>query len=176
MKLKVFITPIVTILFLGITSFSQDAVPDLSYSIVASKNGVKHFYKPGDRVLIKYKDSDYTKKMRGFYSGESGGNLVMKRKKKGIAQSIIAVDSIIILRRIHPVKRMVYAVIGTSVVGGGAAILENGGDSPGSAMKGAFIIPVIAVGVFFICAVPVTLIVERINERKRSAGWQFELQ
>lgn len=78
-----------------------------------------------------------------------------------------------IVKRIRPNRRIIYGVIGTTLVGAGAAIIGTGGTSPASAMKDALIIPVIGVGVYFLYAVPASLLFEKINEKKRSKGWKF---
>ena len=176
MKINYRLASVFFFLVLSDISFSQNTIPDLSYSIVASKNGMENYYKPGTQLLIKYKDNSGERKIRGFYSGESGGDIVIKHRKKDVAKTVIIVDSITVLRRIKPGKRIFYGAIGTLLVGGGAALLDNEGNTPGSAMRGALIIPVIAVGVFIICAVPVTIIVEKVNEKKCINGWKFKLQ
>jgi len=96
-----------------------------------------------------------------------------KRSKK---RTIIPVNDITLLKKINTGKKIIYGAIGTVLVAGGAAIIDDGGNSPGNAMKDALLIPVIGTGVYFLCAVPVLLLIEKFNEKKRRRGWIFHLK
>ncbi len=70
---------------------------------------------------------------------------------------IILPENILLLRKIKSGSRIIYAGIGTALAAGGAAIVNNGNNTPGSAMRNALIIPIIGVGLYFLCAVHVSL-------------------
>ena len=56
------------------------------------------------------------------------------------------------------------------------AVLNNNDNTPGSARRDALIIPVIGVGVYFLCAIPVSLFIEKIGEKKKANGWVFKIE
>lgn len=155
-------------------SFSQDTALRSTSVLVASRNGAEEVYTIGTKLVLKYKDSLSVKRIRGVFSGSFEGKVLITKGNKN-NKVLISVDSIILLRKIHPIRRIVFAAIGTALIGGGAAILDNGGDTPGSAIGGAFIIPVIGLGVLFVYTVPASLILEKINENRKSRGWKFSL-
>jgi hypothetical protein len=55
------------------------------------------------------------------------------------------------------------------------AVLNNNDNTPDSAMRDALIIPVIGVGVYFLCVIPVSLFIEKMGEKKKANGWVLKL-
>lgn len=171
---KYFLFPLLLLCFIHFL-FAQDTSLIKSANVlIASRNGAEEVYTIGTKVVLKYKDSLSIKKIRGIFSESFEGKVLITKGNKN-NKVIISVDSIIMLRKIHPIRRIVFAAIGTALIAGGGVILDNGGSSPGSAIRGAFIIPVIGAGVCFIFAVPGSLVLEKINENRKSRGWNFSL-
>lgn len=168
----------IALLFLSFTisSYAQDSIPNVSYTIVASKNGIEKLYKPGTQLFLKYDKGSLLQKVRGFFSGVIDSNIVITHKKKSKGRILIPVEDIILLRKINPGKRIIYGAIGTVLVGGGAAIIDKAGNTPGTAMGGALLIPVIGAGVYFLCAVPVSLLLEKMFEKKVKNGWALSIE
>lgn len=150
--------------------------PDLAYFIVASKNGTERNYKTGKRFLIKYKSGSSAQKTRVFFAGVSEGKIAMLPKTTSNEVVLIPPDSILLLRRIRPTQRIIYAAAGITLIGTGTAILDNVGNASGNSGAAVLIIPVIGAEVYFLCAVPVSLFFEKIFEKKRSSGWTFSIQ
>lgn len=169
---KYFLFPLLALCFISF-SFAQDTPLQSTPILIASRNGAEEVYTIGTKLVLKYKDSLSVKRIRGVFSGSWGEKILITKGNRNKYE--VFVDSIVMLRKIHPIRRIVFAAIGTALIGGGAAILDNGGDSPSSAIKGAFIIPFIGIGVYFICAVPASLILEKVNENRKSRGWKFSL-
>jgi hypothetical protein len=165
-------------LFLGVTfSYAQKDNPsDFSYVLLASKNGTKRIYKPGIRVLIKYASDSAEKKVRGYFAGVQDGKFAVIRKREAMEPILVPVESIMLLRKIRPGQRIFYAAAGVTLISIGAAIIDKAGDSSGSAWAGAIIIPAIGAGVYFLCAVPISHLFERINEKRANRGWTFSIR
>jgi hypothetical protein len=165
------------LLFLSVSFslFAQDSIPDFSYALIASKNGFEKVYRPGTRLVLKYGNSS-PKKVRGIFAGVMDGKIVITRKKKSKEKNLIPVEDILLVRKINPGKRIIFGAIGTVLVAGGASVLEDTDNSPGAAWTGALVIPFIGVGVYFLCVVPVSLMIEKAGEKKRSSGWSFRVQ
>ena len=156
--------------------FGQDTLPNLNVSLIASRNGNLTSYEGGARLMIKHKSGSSTERVRGTFAGAFNKSIAIAKKQGGIRSiTSIAIEDILMVRKINPRKRLAFGIIGTMLVGGGAAILESTGDSPGKAMGGALVIPVIGVGSYVLFAVPVTLLIEKLNEKKAESGWKFEL-
>jgi hypothetical protein len=159
----------------SLSSTAQDTLPHLGYRFVALRNSERAFYKTGTRLVIKYTDGSSTQRLRGAFAGVMNGSIAIGARGGSKSMTVIPVEDISMVRKVHPQRRVAFAIIGTVLVGGGTAILESGGNSPGSAMRGALIIPVIGIGSYLLFAVPITLIAEKLNEKKRKNGWKFEL-
>src|ERR1044071_1588200 len=155
---------------------AQDSIPDFSYRLITLKNGIEKLYKPGTRLFLKYGNGSSPQKIRGIFAGVMDGKIAIIRKKKSKEQILIPVEDIILVRKIHPGKRIIFGAIGAVLITGGAAIIENTEDSPGGAWTAALVIPVIGAGVYFLCVVPASLVLEKLSEKKRSDGWSFRVQ
>lgn len=169
---KYFLFPLLALCFINF-SFAQDISLRSKAILIASRNGAEEVYTIGTKLVLKYKDSLSVKRIRGRFSGSWENKILITKGNRNKYE--VFVDSIVMLRKIHPIRRIVFAAIGTALIGGGAAILDKGGDSPSSAIRGAFIIPVIAIGVLFVYTVPASLILEKVNENRKIRGWKFSL-
>jgi hypothetical protein len=174
--MKVNLLFILVTLVTFLSAVGQQALPDLSYSLIASKNRNEAWYNAGMRLCVKYKNPASVKRVKGIFAGVSDGEILVARKKKSEEGVLVPVEEIIAVRKINPRKRIVYGTIGALLVGGGGAIIDKGGNTPGSAMKGAFIIPLIGVGSYFLAAIPVSMLLDKAGEKKRSSGWEFQLR
>jgi hypothetical protein len=172
MKYQLIILSVLLSLSVAVTSSAQGVAP----ALVASKNGYEKRYRPGTRLCIKYGNDSSTQKTRGIFTDVVDGKIVIAFKKKSKVQVVIPVEDITMLRKIKPGKRILYAAAGTALVAGGAAVIEQSGNSAGSGMATALVIPVIGAGVYTLCAVPVSLLFEKMGEKKRSSGWSFSVQ
>lgn len=166
------------IVFLAVTifyvkSYAQDTTNVIFKNFVASKSSERKLYPIGTRLFIRYTNERSTNKLRGIIAGLNKTKIFIKQGKKDSLISINIID-ITLVRKIDPRGRIILGIVGTALVGGGAAFIDDGGNSPGSAMRDALIIPIIGVGSFCLHAVPITLFIEKIDERRRSNGWIFQ--
>jgi|GEM_PF-5133911 len=150
--------------------------PDLTYVIVASRNGIEQEYKTGTRFLIKFKSDSSIQKTRGFFAGVSEGKIVMLPKKTSNEVVLIPPDSVLLLRRIRPTQRIGYAATGITLIGVGAAVLNRAANTSGSTGAAVLVIPVIGAGVYFLCVIPITLVIEKLYEKKKTNGWTFSIR
>ncbi len=158
----------------GTSVFAQiTEQPDLAYVIVASKNGIERKYKAGTRLLIKYNNGNSKQKARGYFAGVEEEKIAIFSKKATGKAILISPDSVLLLRKIRPTQRIIFATIGMTLIGGGAAILDKASNTSGNSGAAVLIIPVIGAGVYFLWAVPVSLLIEKINEKKKDKGWTF---
>lgn len=159
----------VILFFNSFSSFAQ------KNKLVANRNRESESYKIGEKVVIKFEKDGDIERTRGVILNISEANFTVGNKR-GTKQTLIPVENISLIRKINPFQRIIYGVIGTAMISGGAALIDSGGDSPGSAMRGALLIPVVGVGVYVLGAIPVSIIVERLFEKKRDSGWKFSVQ
>ncbi|MDB5232585.1 MAG: hypothetical protein JWN76_3390 [Chitinophagaceae bacterium] len=167
------LTILTVLLFINSSLSAQDGIPHYSHTIIASKNGIEKIYKLGSRLFITYQNGSDQQKLRGYFTGVTNGKIAIARKKKTSEEILIPVENITVLRKINPGKRIIYGAVGTALVAGGAAIINKRSNSPGAGMRDALIIPIIGVGVYSLCVVPATLLLEKLSEKKRSSGWTF---
>jgi hypothetical protein len=156
--------------------YCQSAVPDLSYSISATKNGDSRSYKPGTPLFLKYNVDNSVTKARGYYLGTINDSVFIGKKRNKKSIQLIHINDILVLRKINPRKRIILGAIGTTLVAGGAVLAERTGNSPGGAMATALLIPVIGAGSYMVFAIPVTLLMENFSEKRKANGWQFILK
>ena len=154
---------------------AQPATPDLSYELVALQKGAETTYRPGARLFLKYNNDHSTKTCRGTFAGIKDGGIVITNKRK-TAEILILPQDITLLRRIRPGSRLIFGGIGTAMLIGGTAGLDNGGSNHVSSLRTAGAIAFIGTGVFVLLAIPVTLFVEKISEKKIVNGWKFEVR
>jgi hypothetical protein len=169
------------IVFLAVTifqtqSFAQDAANGTFSNLAASKNGNRERYPIGTRLLIRYASDNSEKKVRGTIAGLSSTEIFIQPKKKEDSLIKLNINGITLVRKINPKRKKIYGIVGTVLVAGGIAIVGSGGDSPGSAMKGALAIPLIGAGSYFLFAIPITLLIEKAREKRSSNGWKFQSQ
>lgn len=145
-----------------------------NYAIIASKNGSERIYKPGTRFFIKHSIDHSTQKVRGYFAGVAEGKIAILSKKRAKETMLICADSILLLRKIRPGSRILFSSIGAALIGGGAAILDNASGANSGA--GVLVIPVIGAGVYFLCAVPISLMIEKVNEKTIAKEWKFEIR
>ena len=148
--------------------FAQIYKPDSSNTLIAAKNNFQKVYKPGTKFYLKFRNDSSVQKCRGVFTGITNGEINITHKKE--KTFLILPENILLLRKIKPGSRIIYAGIGTALVTAGAAVLNNDDETSGSAMRGALIIPVIGVGVYFLCAIPVSLLIEKLGEKKKADG------
>lgn len=160
----------------AISSSAQHNAGDLSYTLIASRNTIQKIYSPGSRFFLKYTNHASMHHCRGVFTGITDDKIVITTNKRKRENILIAPGDIILLRKIKPGKRILYGGIGTALVAGGAALINNAGDTPGSAIGGAIVIPFIGAGVFFLGAIPVMLLVEKLNEKNTANGWKFTIE
>lgn len=144
-----------------IPAFAQTTEPSgFSYAIVAGKNGIERRYNVGSKILLKFTSDSSIQKARGYFAGITNGKIAILSKKISKEAALISADSILLLRRIRPTQRIIYAAGGVTLIGTGAAILDKAGNTSGNSGAAVLIIPVIGAGVYFLCAVPVSLFFE----------------
>lgn len=153
-----------------------DDVTDLSYAIVASKKGVERKYKSGSRLLIKYSNGHSAQKARGYFAGVEDGKIMMLSKKSARVYPSISPDSILLIRRIRPTQRIIFAAAGLTLIGTGTVVLDNASNSSGISGAAVLVIPVIGAGVYFLYAVPISLLIEKLNEKKKIKGWTYSIE
>ena len=174
---------VLNILLLGMISLLQpghafaqaESRPDLSYRIVASRFGQDVYYSPGTRLCIKYKRGQSEIKERGYFAGVLNDKIILTPDKVGSYRIAIPPEDIIYLRKIRPLKRVIAGASGVAMITGGLLVFESivsSSQTMGAALIG---FPLVIAGVVFIYYVPVSLIFEKINERKRINGWEFRL-
>jgi hypothetical protein len=154
--------------------FAQTHKPD-SYKLVAAKGNFQKVYTIGTKFFLKFYSDSSIQKCRGVFTGLTNDEIIITAHKKGKAFLILP-DNILLLRKIKPGSRIIYAAIGTALVAGGSAVINNENNTPGAAMRDALIIPVIGAGVYFLCAIPVSLFLEKIGEKKKAMGWVFKIE
>jgi hypothetical protein len=160
------------VLFLFFNSFNLFAQNN---NLFAKRNRESEAYKIGEKVLIKFDTEGKIEKTRGIILEISEAKITFGNKR-GTKHISIPIENISLLRRINPTNRIIYGILGTALISGGAALIDSGGDTPGSAMRGALLIPVVGVGVYILGAIPVSIIIERLSEKKRDSGWKFSVQ
>jgi hypothetical protein len=163
------------LLFFSISLSAQPAGPDLTYELVASQKGTETTYKPGSKLFLKYNNDHSAKKCRGIFAGIKDGEIVIMNKRKDTEILILPRD-ITLLRRIRPGSRLILGGIGTAMVVGGTAGVDNAGSTHASSLRSAGAIAFVGVGVFVLLAIPVTLFVEKVSEKKIVNGWKFEVR
>lgn len=150
-------------------------IPDRSYRIVAARYGKDVYYKPGTRLCVKYKRGNDEVKERGFFAGALDEKIILTPDKAGSYRISINPDDIIYIRKIKPLNRIIAGAAGTVMFAGGLLLLTSG-TSSAEALGAALIgIPLMALGYVVLYYIPITLIIEKINEKKRSKGWDFRL-
>ena len=160
--------------FLTAVLFAQTHKPDYSYKLIAAKNNFQKVYTTGTKFCLKFYNDSSVQTCRGVFTGITNGEIIITTHKK--EKLFISPESILLLRKVKPGSRIIYAGIGTALVAGGVAVLNNNDNTPGSARRDALIIPVIGVGVYFLCAIPVSLVIEKIGEKKKANGWIFKIE
>ncbi|MBI5372101.1 MAG: hypothetical protein HZA79_08755 [Sphingobacteriales bacterium] len=166
---------IVTLVFV-LSGSSVFAQPDLAYVIVAGKNGSERKYEAGERLFIKYNGSHSIQKARGYFAGVTDGKIAILSKRTSGETALISADSILLLRKIRPGQRVFFAATGIALTGGGAVLLDRASNTSGNSGATILVIPVIGAGVYFLWAIPVSLLVEKLNEKRKSKGWAFSIR
>jgi len=146
------------------------------YVIVARKKEIVKTYKPGTKLFLSYFDRSGVQKIKGYLSRAIDNNITILPRKKSNEEVTIAVDSIVVLRKIKPSQRISFSVIGSILIGTGAILMDKAGDSPSGAMGSALLIPVIGAGVYFLFSIPFSLMIEKVSERKKKDGWEFSIR
>jgi hypothetical protein len=172
-KRKVFL--VFFLCLVTVVLFAQTDNTDSSYKLVAVKNNFQKVYATGIKFFLKFHNDSSVQKCRGVFTGITNGGIIITTHKKG-KTFLILPENILLLRKIKPGSRIIYAGIGTALTVGGAAVINSKDNTPGSAMRDALIIPVIGAGVYFLCAIPVSLLIEKIGEKKKVNGWIFKIE
>lgn len=153
--------------------FSQAGDIDRNVRLIASRYGVEHPYKTGYRLCIKYQKDNREVKVRGFFSGATDGNIILRPNKTVDYNIIIHPEDIIYVRRIKPLNRVIAGSGALALMGAGVLIIESAANGMAAGLAG---IPLAAVGYVLLYYIPVSLIIEKIMEKKRSHGWKFQLR
>lgn len=169
-----YISLFIAVLFVPFCILAQKTEPKKYSSFIALKKGNSDIYEIGTKLLIKYSNDSLTDKVRGELAGVSEDAIFIKQSNKRDKIIKVALSDITLVKKIHPMQKIVFGIVGTTLTVGGVAVLDNGGSSPGSAMRGALLIPFIGAGVYCLLTVPATLCIEKINERKKKNGWIFQ--
>jgi hypothetical protein len=154
---------------------AQVTLPHLNSNFIALRNSEHVFYKVGKRLAIEYNIDSFTQRVKGMLAGAKNGSIMIGAKGVNKSTAVIPIADISMVRKVHPQRRVAFGIIGTALVAGGTAILGSAGNSPGSAMRNALVIPIIGIGSYFLFAVPVSLMVEKLSEKKQKNGWKFEI-
>lgn len=149
--------------------------PDRTYNIVAARYGKEVYFKPGTRLCIKYKRGNNEVKERGFFAGALDEKIILTPDKIGSYRMSIDPGEIIYIRKIRPLNRIIAGAAGTVVFAGGLLLIEYAAGASGAFTAALIGIPLVAVGYVMLYYIPITLILEKINEKKRSKGWEFRL-
>lgn len=155
------------------SAFTQSIDTGSSYVLVATNNASHNVYKQGARFFIRYSNGETGKKVRGVLTGFSDTEIVISTFSDLNNKTTIPIDSITKLRRINPRARLAFGIAGTALISVGAAVINN---SSGSGFKDALIIPVIGAGSFLLYVVPISLLIEKLNEKTKTGGWTFSIE
>ncbi|MEO7444898.1 MAG: hypothetical protein ABIT96_05980 [Ferruginibacter sp.] len=147
-------------------------VPNNHTSLIARKDGKTKVYRPGTHIYIRYSTDSTEIYNRGYIKGSVDDKLIITQKLKSDQRIFINAEDILVIRKIRPGKRIFFASLGAILVGAGAAYANQA--SSGWAF--VIVVPLIGAGSYMIMVTPVSLLLEKIAEKKVSKGWQFSLQ
>ena len=155
--------------------FAQNFKLDSSYKLIAVKDNFRKTFRTGTKFFVKFYNDSSVQKYRGVFTGITNDKIIITTHKKEKVLLILP-ENILLLRKIKPVSRIIYAGVGTILVTSGAIVLNNSGNTPASAIQGAFLIPVIGIGTYFLFAIPASLLIEKLGEKKKVDGWAFKIE
>ena len=145
------------------------------YTLKAIRNYESEIFNLNQKVVVKFKKGADIVRRRGIIVDINDSAIVVGNKKRS-SETFIEIEDIFLLRKINPNKRTILGITSITLIGGAASLIDSGGDSPGSAMRGAFLIPIVGIGVYALGAIPITIIIERLFEKKTASGWKFIVQ
>ena len=171
--MKIYTLALLALILLSMNIAAQDTTSHFYSGLMASNYETEHMYKPGTRLLIKYGNENALNKQKGILTGISATGIALKRRKNSDELTVIRFDDMAVVKKVHPQRTIIFAAVGTALVTGGAIIIDGAGNTPGSTLRAALAIPLIGVGTYLVCSIPVSLLIDKFSERKRSSGWKF---
>lgn len=172
-RLKKLIAVLFAIALFCLNTSAQDASTVTNTHFAAIRKGTLKLYPIGKRFLIKYTDESSTNKIRGILTEVNETEIFVKTNRKHDRPISIEIDEITLVRKINPKRKIIWGMVGTAMVAGGVAKMNSQGNSQ-NGMSGAMAIPILAVGSYIVAAIPVALLIEKMNERRSSKGWKFQ--
>jgi hypothetical protein len=159
-------------LFLSIIIFAQSTIQ--KKKLVATRQSRVVTITEGKKYLVKYQEAGEKKKTKLFFIGFSGDSILLT-SRNGKKEQVVPVSSIQSMKRVNSSFRIIVGSIGVAGVAGGAAILENGGKG-GTGWNTILAIPLVGIATYAIVAVPVSLLLDKLGEKRVNEGWSFRIQ
>jgi hypothetical protein len=173
-RLKKLIAVLFAIALFCLNTSAQDASTVTNTHFAAIRKGTLKLYPIGKRFLIKYTDESSTNKIRGILTEVNETEIFVKINRKHDRPISIEIDEITLVRKINPKRKIIWGMVGTAMVAGGAAIAESQGNSQKEMSGGLMGYPIAGMGAYIVAAIPVALLIEKLNERRSSKGWKFQ--
>jgi len=168
-----------SLIFLSEKSLAQEKFPDASYRLIAERYGVEKIYMPGKKLFVQFQTGNGMNegiKARGFFAGSLRDSIVLGRQKDAWDRVLIDPESVVSVRRIRPTSRIIVGCGGLLLMTAGIVLLERGFDKDASGLSPILIgAPLLFAGTYMTFYVPISLIVEKLSEKKRRKGWTFLL-
>ncbi len=150
-------------------------------TLIATRNNVDNEYSVNTRFTVHYNDNKEIKKVKGYFKGAIGDSLIQFTKKLKSADTFtIALHKIEILKKTSTIKRLKFtaAFVGLGLSG---ALLADALSSKDTASIGKhnfsyiYAIPILGGALYYLYAIPATLITDKLNEHKKINNWTFRI-
>lgn len=173
MKIYRFLIFLILLTNSEIASAQNSSGVGFTHVISATKDEKGRIYRPGTRLYVKYGPNSSV--IRGIFAGVSDTSIIIGRRRISSEEVYISIDEIRTIRRNRPTQRIIAGILGTALMAGGIALVEDGSESDANGMRNAVGIVVIGTGVYFLLTIPISILFEKAEQKSRDKGWKFRL-
>ena len=155
-----------------VSVMAQDTSGKMTMALVAERGKQKRMYAEGAHCMLHYRAEGGIHRARGRMHVGSDGRVVITRGRKGRVLAEFAPDSIRMLRRANPVRNVVLAALGTTMLVAGAAKLDDS-RRLGAAVSGILLA---STGTLTLIAMGAIALTDHANSCAYEQGWRFSLR